>query len=293
MLFLWGTKGWWAAMDLGKGAVVVTGAATGIGAACALHLDGLGYAVFAGVRRAEDGARLRARASARLTPVVLDVTDAASIASATDMITREVGDAGVQGLVNNAGIAVAGPLEFLPIAELRRQLEVNVIGQLAVTQALLPLIRRGHGRIVNIGSISGKIAGPLVGAYAASKFALEALTDSLRRELRPWGIPVAIIEPGVTATPIWQKSLAAGDDLAADLPPQAMKLYGAAIQGARRGAQHNAKGGGTPPAVVARAVTHALTARRPRLRYPTGRDARLGALIAWLVPARMQDRLLG
>jgi NAD(P)-dependent dehydrogenase (short-subunit alcohol dehydrogenase family) len=183
--------------------------------------------------------------------------------------------------VTNAGIAV-----------LRRQLEVNVIGQIAVTQAFLPLIRRGHGRIVNIGSISGKIASPMMGAYAASKFAMEALTDTLRRELCPWGIAVALIEPGTTATPIWQKSLAAGDDLAAGLPPQMMTLYGSSIEAARRMARHNAKGGGTPPEMVAHAVAHALTARRPRTRYPTGRDARIGSLLAWLLPDRLKDRLL-
>src|SRR6185437_15494954 len=133
-------------MDLGKGAVVVTGTSTGIGEACARQLDALGYTVFAGVRREADGARLREHASARLTPIMLDVTDAASISTAESEVARAVADAGLLGLVNNAGIAVAGPLEFLPIAELRHQLEVNVIGQITVTQALLPLIRRGHGR---------------------------------------------------------------------------------------------------------------------------------------------------
>jgi NAD(P)-dependent dehydrogenase (short-subunit alcohol dehydrogenase family) len=280
-------------MDLGKGAVVVTGASTGIGEACARQLDALGYAVFAGVRREADGEKLREHASARLMPIMLDVTDAASISAAESEIARAVGDAGLMGLVNNAGIAVAGPLEFLPISELRHQLEVNVVGQIAVTQALLPLIRRGHGRIVNIGSISGKLAGPLTGAYAASKFAIEALTDSLRRELRPWQIHVAVVEPGVTATPIWQKSLQAGEDLAVDLPPQATTLYGPAIEQARRSARHNAKGGGTPPTQVARAVIHALTAKRPHTRYPVGRDARIGSFLAWLLPDGAKDRLLG
>lgn len=280
-------------MDMGKGAVVVTGASTGIVEACARQLDAQGYAVFAGVRREADAARLREHASARLTPIMLDVTDAASISAAESEIARAVGDAGLKGLVNNAGIAVAGPLEFLPLGELRRQLEVNVVGQLAVTQAMLPLIRLGHGRIVNISSVSGKLASPMTGAYAASKFALEALTDSLRRELRPWHIHVAAVEPGVTATPIWQKSLQAGDDLAVELPPQVFTLYGPAIEVSRRSARHHAKGGGTPPVMVARAVFHALTARHPRARYPVGRDARIGTFLARMLPDAALDRLLG
>ena len=175
------------------GAVVVTGASSGIGRACALHLAALGLQVFAGVRRAEDGAALQAASSARLTPMLLDVADETSIRAATDTITAAVGEAGLAGLVNNAGIGVAGPLEFLPLAEFRTQLEVNVTGQLAVTQALLPLLRQGRGRIVNMGSIGGRIAAPFVGPYSASKFALEALTDALRMELRPWGLHVAIV----------------------------------------------------------------------------------------------------
>jgi NAD(P)-dependent dehydrogenase (short-subunit alcohol dehydrogenase family) len=279
--------------ELGKGAIVVTGASTGIGYACARLLDAHGYAVFAGMRRDVDAARLREGASERLHPLMLDVTDSASIATAAAEVAAAVGASGLHGLVNNAGIAVAGPLEFLPLSELRHQLEVNVIGQVAVTQAFLPLLRQGHGRIVNIGSIGGKLAGPMLGAYNASKFALEGLTDALRRELRPWNIPVAIVEPGTTATPIWQKSLAAGDSLAADLPPQTMELYGRAIEGARRVARHNAKGGGTPPDAVAQAVLHALTAPRPRTRYPVGREARIGAILARLLPDRTLDRLLG
>ena len=274
-----------------RGAVVITGASTGIGAICAQTLDREGFRVFAGVRRAEDGERLRATTSARLTPIIIDVTDDASIREAEATIAAAVGDAGLAGLINNAGIAVAGPLEFLPIAELRHQLEVNVIGQIAVTQAFLPLIRRGHGRIVNIGSISGKLVSPLLGAYGASKHAMEALTDALRMELQPWGILVSIIEPGATRTPIWEKSLAAGDAIEQQMPPQVQTLYGKAIAATRKGAAGNTTNG-TDPAKVAAAVLHALTAAKPKIRYPVGRDARIGSVLARLLPDRTRDRLI-
>jgi NAD(P)-dependent dehydrogenase (short-subunit alcohol dehydrogenase family) len=271
------------------GAVVVTGASSGIGRACALHLAALGFRVFASVRRAEDGAALRAASSARLTPVLLDVADETSIRAATETITAAAGAAGLAGLVNNAGIGVAGPLKFLPLAEFRTQLEVNVTGQLAVTQALLPLLRLGRGRIVNMGSIGGRIASPFVGPYSASKFALEALTDALRMELRSWGVHVAIVEPGTVATPIWEKSVARTDRLVQALPHQAQTLYGAAFAALRAVAERTGKEGlGVPPEVVARAVAHALTARRPKTRYLVGWDARIGVLFT-LVPDRLRD----
>src|SRR5215469_18875207 len=214
--------------------VIITGASTGIGEACALRLVSRGFRVFAGVRKELDGGALKQKASDRLTPIILDVTDAASIKSAAAAVAEALGGEGLSGLVNNAGIAIAGPLEFLPIDELRNQFEVNVIGQIAVTQAFLPLLRKGHGRIVNMGSIAGKSALPFIGPYCASKFALEALTDSLRMELLPWNIPVSIIEPAYVTTPIWQKSLQTGEKVAAMLPPQAHELYGHAITSMRK-----------------------------------------------------------
>jgi NAD(P)-dependent dehydrogenase (short-subunit alcohol dehydrogenase family) len=272
-------------------AVVVTGASTGIGAACALGLDRLGFRVFAGVRRATDGAALQRQASPLLTAVAIDVTDAASIAGAARTVSAVVGDAGLAGLVNNAGIAVPGPLEFLPIPDLRRQLDVNVVGQIAVTQTMLPLLRAARGRIVNMGSIGGRMATPFLGAYGASKFALEALTDALRVEVRPWRIHVAIIEPGAIATPIWQKSGAEADRLERALPPEAMRLYGKALEALRKGAAHAERGAIPPDAVVA-AVVHALTAPKPRTRYVIGQRAKVQALIAHWMPDRARDRLL-
>ena len=212
---------------MASGTVVVTGASTGIGEATALHLRELGFDVRAGVRKDEDAERLRV---ARGHAAALDVTDADSIASAA----AEVGDAPLAGLVNNAGIAVSAPLEFVPIDELRRQLEVNVVGQVAVTQAFLPALRRGRGRIVNVSSIGGRIALPLAGPYAASKFALEAVSDSLRREVAQFGIEVSVVEPGGVKTPIWKKGTETAEQIAADLPPEAGQLYGGMVEVLRR-----------------------------------------------------------
>ena len=278
-------------MDTPTRAIVITGASTGIGAACALRLDALGFRVFAGVRKSSDGQALSRRASTALTPLFLDITDQTSIAAAVKEVDSAVGAVGLYGLVNNAGIVVAGPLEILPLAELRRQLEVNVIGQVAVTQAFLPLIRRGHGRIVNMGSISGRMASPLLGPYAASKFAIEALADSLRLELKPWGISVSLIEPGAVATPIWEKSMAAGEELARQVSPEDNALYAGTIAAVQKAASHSAQRA-IPAEVVAQAVAHALTAPQPKTRYLVGRDAKIRALLARWVPDRVRDRLI-
>jgi NAD(P)-dependent dehydrogenase (short-subunit alcohol dehydrogenase family) len=274
--------------------VVVTGASSGIGKACALRLDKLGLRVFAGVRREMDSDTLRHEASARLTPILLDITDAASITSAVDTVTAalgEIGETGLAGIINNAGIAVAGPLEFLPTSELRKQLEVNVIGQIAVTQAFLPLLRQGQGRIVNIGSLGGRIAMPFLGPYNAAKFAMEALTDALRMELRPWHIHVSIIEPGFIATPIWEKSKEAADANFNNVPSQANDMYGAIIPTAR--AMYSRAGRtGTPAEEVVKVIIKALTAARPKTRYIVGRGARLGTSVLERLPDKLRDTLI-
>lgn len=273
------------------GAVVITGASTGIGRACALYLDRLGFQVFAGVRRASDGEALQGQASGRLQPLFIDVTDAGLISAAVETVAAAVGRAGLAGLVNNAGIAVGGPLEFIPVEKFRQQIEINVVGQVAVTQAFLPLLRAGRGRVVNMGSISGRVATPMLGPYAASKFALEALTDSLRGELRPWGIEVSIVEPGAIATPIWNKSVSAAEAMIDGFPPEAFDLYGPSLDRLRAAILQTGQRG-LPAETVARVVAHALTARRPKTRYLIGRDARLGAFLARLLPDRLRDRLL-
>ena len=272
-------------------AVLVTGASTGIGQACAMHLDKLGFLVFAGIRKQADGDALRQRTSERLAPIFLDVTRSDTIAAAAETVTEAVDQIGLTGLVNNAGIAVSGPLEFLPIVELRKQLEVNVIGQIAVTQAFLPLLRLGHGRIVNMGSISGRVAMPFMGPYAASKFALRALTDSLRVELRPWDIHVSIVEPGAIDTPIWGKSLSATDQIAETWPQKVYDLYGQAMNSARQVAI-NASQTAVPVDEVVGAVVHALTAKRPRTRYLIGRGVKIADLFGKLIPDRWRDWLI-
>lgn len=274
-----------------QGAIVITGASTGIGAACARYLDGLGFTVWAGVRRKEDGEALARSTSARLRVLLLDVTDSDSITEASRTLTDALPEAGLAGLVNNAGISVAGPLELLPIAEVRTQFEVNVIGALAVTQALLPLLRRARGRIVNISSIAGLAATPFLGAYCSSKFALEAMSDALRLELAPWGIAVALVEPGAIQSQIWQRATMSATRTLGGVAPESLALYAqslARMQDVMAGAAARA----IPAEAVARVVARALTVPSPRARYLVGKDARFRAVLKWLLPDSAQDRLL-
>ena len=268
------------------GTVIVTGASSGIGEACALRLARGDFDVVAGVRKDEDAERAGALHE-RVRPVKIDVADEASVAAAA----QEVGDGPIAGLVNNAGISVTGPLEFVPLDEWRHQLEVNVIGQVAVTQAFLPGIRAAKGRIVNIGSVGGKVAAPLLSPYAGSKFAMEGITDSLRRELRPLGVHVAIVEPGAVATEIWRKGTAAAEELLENAPPEAEAIYGKVIAAIRAQAA-KATADAIPPDEVAKVVEHALTADKPRTRYPVGRDAKMRIRAAGLLPDRVFDRLV-
>lgn len=276
-----------AAGSQGRGAAVVTGASSGIGEACARRLAGLGFEVFAGVRKRADGERL-AREIPGVTPLILDVTDGDSIVQAAAGVEAATGGR-LAGLVNNAGVAVPAPIEHQPIDDFRRQLEVNLIGQVAVTQAFLPQLRVARGRIANMSSIGGKVAVPLLAAYAASKFGLEGFSDSLRRELRPWGIHVAVIEPGTIATPIWNKGIASGDELEATMSAQAKRDYGPLIATVRTASEQGARTG-LPPDAVAKDVAHALTARRPKTRYLVGREATSRALAARVFGDRFVDR---
>jgi NAD(P)-dependent dehydrogenase (short-subunit alcohol dehydrogenase family) len=272
-------------------AVVVTGASSGIGEASALELAKIGFDVFAGVRKETDGERLKTESAGKVIPLSIDVTDQDSIRAAAARVTEAVGERGLAGLVNNAGISITGPLEFIPIDELRRQLEVNLVGQVAVTQAFLSLLRKGRGRIVNISSIGGRIALPFVGPYAASKFGIEAISDSLRRELRPWGIEVSVIEPGSVATKIWEKGTVQARELSETLPPEGQELYGGAIGKMLKLAAETAARG-VPPEEVSKDVAHALTASKPKTRYLVGRDAKMRARVSRLVSDRTFDRLI-
>lgn len=272
--------------------VLITGASTGIGRACAQHLDRLGFEVFAGVRKPADGEDLERCSTRRLTPVLIDVTDQASIDSTAEAIAERLGRAGLWGLVNNAGIAVSGPLEYLGADELRRQLEVNVVGQLAVTHAFLPQIRRAKGRIVFMSSIAGRTRSlPFIGPYSASKSALEALAESLRLELLPWDMHVALVEPGSIATPIWEKGSHSVDQTIESLPREGRELYGESLERARRISDASGRRGIAPDA-VAEKVAHALTAERPKTRYLVGNDAKARAVIENRLPDRIRDRLV-
>jgi NAD(P)-dependent dehydrogenase (short-subunit alcohol dehydrogenase family) len=271
--------------------IVITGASTGIGAACALACAKRGMTVFAGVRTLQAGDALKAEAGKGVVPIQLDVTDRESITAAADIVEHHVRERGLSGLINNAGIAIGSPLELIPLDQLRRQLEVNVIGQIAVTQALLPLLRRARGRVVNMGSIAGRSTIPMMGPYSASKHALEALTDALRLELYPWGIEVSIIEPGAISTPIWEKSLKVSFEVEGEIALEGRRLYEAAAQRVRE-AVDRAADRAIPAEAVVPAVLHALTARRPNTRYLVGWDAKLRAIMLRWLPDRLQDWIL-
>jgi NAD(P)-dependent dehydrogenase (short-subunit alcohol dehydrogenase family) len=269
-----------------SGNVLVTGASTGIGEATALHLADRGWQVFAGVRKEDDGARLQSQdGSGRLRPVLLDVTDEAGVQAALATVAEQAGSSGLQGLVNNAGVARGGPMELLPLDEWREQLEVNVIGQLAVTKAALPAIRHGGGRIVFIGSIAGRVAAPLTGPYSASKHAIEAIGSALREELRPWRIPVAVVEPGVIKSPIWAKADQKAAELEVSLGDDAQRLYGEQLEAIKASIRKN-DAGGIEPIAVAKAIEHALTSSRPRHRYLVGPDAKVAGNLVRIVPDR-------
>ena len=265
-------------------AVVVTGASTGIGADAAERLAALGFVVYAGVRDLASAPNAE-----RIRPLQLDVTDAAQIAAAAATVAAD--GIPLAALVGNAGIAVGGPLEDLPLAEFRRQFEVNVFGSLAVAQAFLPHLRRVRGRLVLVGSIAGRLSIPFVAPYSASKFALRAIADAFRVELAPAGIAVALIEPGSVKTPIWAKGRASRERLMTMLPPEAIERYGPQLDAvfARTEAEERT---GLPVERVGRAIVHAVTAKRPRGSYLIGVPARVGSIAAML-PASLRDRMIG
>ncbi len=266
--------------------VLITGASTGIGRATTLRLATSGWTVLAGVRKIEDGEALAADGGERVVPIVLDVTDPAQVAGAVERVNEHGGR--LDALVNNAGIGYGGPLELIPIGDLRHQLEVNVLGPVALTQALLPALRRARGRVVLVSSIGGRVAMAFTAPYAASKHALEAIGDALRVELRSSHVQVALIEPGAVATPIWDKSRAQGDGLS--VPPELLAQYGH-VPGAMDKVLHDTERRGVPPEQVASAIEHALTARRMKARYVIGRDARAMLIAKRLLPDHVFDRV--
>ena len=271
-----------------QGAVVVSGASTGIGAATASHLAAKSFQVFAGVRREEDGEALTTQAPDGLTAIRLDITDPGTISGAVNTVARAVGARGLAGLVNNAGIVKPAPIEFQPLDDFREQLELNLIAHVAVTQAFLPLIRLGGGRIVNIGSIGGRLVLPIHGAYSASKFGMEALSDALRLELRQWGIHVSLVDPGATESTIFGKTLAEIDGLENRLGDDGYRLYAEQIDAVRRLVVKTAEDA-APPDAIAKAVAHALTSKKPKARYLEGHGAEAAATLARM-PDGVKDR---
>ena len=273
-----------------RGFVLVTGTSTGIGAATAADLAETGFHVFAGVRRDADAKALQAQVPGKLTPLMLDVTDEAAIAAAAATVADAVGDRGLAGLVNNAGIAKPAPIEFQPLADFRTQLEVNLFGPVAMIQAFLPLIRRGGGRIVNVGSIGGLLVLPLNGAYSASKFGIRAVTDALRLELRQWNIHVSLIEVAPVKTAIFGKTYAELDALEQRLGEGGYRLYEEQIAAVRT-ATEKAAADADPPLVIAKAIADALTSDKPETRYLVGHGAKEVGVAAAL-PDHLRDRAL-
>jgi len=253
--------------------ILITGASTGIGRASVFALLDAGYRVIACVRNQGAAEALRGRlhgdASDRLSTLELDVTNAGQIAAAVTAVEQLVGDDGLWGLFNNAGIAVGGPLEFVPIADLRWQLEVNVVGQVAVTQAFVPLLRRARGRILTTGSMAGYSTIPGLGPYSMSKHAVEAMSDALRRELRPWGIEVSLLEPGSIATEIWDKAAGSQQKIRAAAPAGLAELYGGLLNALGKLTEKAARDA-SPVEVVTRDVVHVFSSDRPRTRYSKG-----------------------
>lgn len=274
-----------------KKTVVITGASSGIGRASVARLIASGWRVFACVRKQPDAASLQLEFGASAIPVLMDITDRGTISEAADQISSQLSGRGLDGLVNVAGIGLVRPVESATLDELQRIFEINVFGQIAVTQALLPVLRRGCGRIVNIGTVGTHIALPFGALLNASKSAFTAFSNTLRLEMRPSGVRVSLIEPGAIKTPAVEKTLGDIETIVRNLPPETAARYGDALRTfARRGYAQEMKG--SSPAVVADAVHHALTARRPRVRYVVGKHARLLVTLPKVLPAPILDALL-
>jgi NAD(P)-dependent dehydrogenase (short-subunit alcohol dehydrogenase family) len=271
----------------GKKTVVVTGASSGIGRSCVERMIQAGWHVFATVRKSQDLDRLQSEGSSDLTPLILDVTDSLTITRAAEKVAAELGESGLDGLVNVAGIGIVGPIEYATRENLQRIFEVNVFGQIAVTQAFLPWLRRARGRVVNISSVGAHIAIPFGGLLSASKSAFGILSDSLRLELRPFGVRVVTVEPGSISTPAVDKTLGDIDAVVRNLPASGKAEYGEQLRKFIQMAYRREKNSDSPD-VVAKSVHHALTARRPRIRYRVGKDAR----VLVTLPRILSDRLL-
>jgi NAD(P)-dependent dehydrogenase (short-subunit alcohol dehydrogenase family) len=268
-------------------AVLITGTSTGIGRTTALHLERLGFTVFAGVRREKDADALRQNSGGRLEPVIIDMTDAGSIKKACEIVSASFGHTGLFGLVNNAGAPLGGPLEFLVLDSVENVFQVNLFGHIRVIQSFLPLLRKQKGRIVNIGSIGGIFPAPLSAPYGASKGAMHTLTHALRRELAPQGVKVSLVIPGNVRTEIWAKTAEMTGTVTSDIE----HCYGELMRGMNETAKRMASRG-TAPESVARVVADALTRKEPKAQYIVGLDARLQVIASVLLPHRLLDRMM-
>ncbi|MCS7239530.1 MAG: SDR family NAD(P)-dependent oxidoreductase [Thermoguttaceae bacterium] len=282
----------------GDKAIVITGASSGIGRATALELDRQGFRVFATVRTEDAAAQLRKDASPRLEVIFLDLAELARIQAVGAQLREKLQAEGLWGLVNNAGVALTGPVEFLDPEIWHYQFAVNFFGHIELTRQLLPLLRARRGRIINITSISGRIAPPYFGPYTCSKFALEGLSDVLRVELRRFGIQVIVVEPGNTATPIWERARKFSDDQfrtwedkLQSLPADVRALYEADFEAMRKATEVMGRTGRNVETVV-RTIIHALTARRPKARYPVGWQVKATFLLFRFLPERLRDRII-
>ncbi|MBJ7470390.1 MAG: SDR family oxidoreductase [Solirubrobacteraceae bacterium] len=273
----------------GRGTVVITGASTGIGEATALHLASLGYRVLAGVRKQADFERLRAIGRG-IEPMILDVTNEEHITALAELVDRTE-PSGLTALINNAGIGAPGPIESVAPQEWRDVMEVNVIGVVAVTQALLPSLLRAGGRVINMGSGGGRIGFPLFGPYNTSKFAIEGFTDVLRREVGHHGVKVSLIQPGIIATPIYSKHIPISYDRMNAMSPEVLSRYRKQLDSAHRSGEE-AESTGMPPIVVAEAVAKAVGSRFPKTRYVVGSDSRTAVLCARFLPDRVIDLII-
>ena len=278
-------------MTEGKKAVLITGASSGIGRACVSGMMQAGWQIFAAVRKSDDAARLQSECGARVIPLLMDVTDHASVGAAVEPVAAQVGAQGLDGLVNVAGVGIIRPVEFASAVDLQQIFAINAFGQIAVTQAFLPLLRAARGRIVNITTVGAHFALPFGGLLNGSKAAFGILCDALRLELHPFGIRVATVEPGAIKTPAVEKTLGYVENDIASLPERGRQQYGAILRNfARRGYEREMHG--SPPEVVAEAVHHALTSPRPRIRYRVGKHSKVLGIMPRILPDRIFDALL-
>ncbi len=267
--------------------VLITGTSSGIGRACAEEMAGRGWRVLATVRRESDGEEVRALSPDLIEPLILDVTDLDAIAALAEKVGGEL-----HGLVNNAGLALAGPLEHLPIEDVKQQLDVMLLAPFALTKAMIPALRASRGRVVMIGSIGGRTTLPFNGPYHAAKAGIDGFAGALRQELDPFGVQVSLIEPGSIKTRIWGKAIEEGEKLRDSLPEEGKRDYGDRIDRMAKAAAESDRRG-IPPQKVADVVAHALTAEKPRTRYLVGIDARVQAALRAALPDRALDRVLG